>query len=203
MGNPNNFIKILDEAVEAFKSDKIYKFLHLPVQAGSNAVLKHMRRGYTVEEYEAIVGRFREEIPGITLSTDVICGYPTETEEDFAETLRTIKHTRPSITNISRYWERKGTVAADLEQLPFEMRKERSTMLTNLCDQIQEEDNEGWIGWEGEVYLAEAGSKGGIQARNIFYKPIIVDLPLDRVGTWTSVRITKARKTYFIAEILE
>lgn len=203
MGNPNNFIKFLDDAVRAFKSEKIYKFLHLPVQAGSNAVLRHMRRGYSVEEYETIVNRFREEIPGITLSTDVICGYPTETQEDFDETIRTIENTRPSITNISRYWERKGTVAAELDQLPFEERKERSTILTQLCEKIQQEDNESWVGWEGEVYLAEPGSKGGIQARNIFYKPIIVDLPLQEVGTWTTVRITEARNTYFMAEIIK
>jgi len=203
MGNPNNLIKIVDEVIDAYHSDKIYKFLHLPVQAGNNEVLRHMRRGYTVEEYEEIVFKFKKAFPELTLATDVICGYPTETQEDFQETLETISKTRPSITNISRYWERRGTVAAELEQLSFEERKDRSTELTHLCERIQEEDNQSWIGWEGEIFLAEEGSKGGIQARNKAYKPIIVDAPLDSIGTFSHARITEARSTYFMGEIIE
>ncbi|MHA2503290.1 MAG: tRNA (N(6)-L-threonylcarbamoyladenosine(37)-C(2))-methylthiotransferase [Candidatus Kariarchaeaceae archaeon] len=202
MGNPNNLIKVLDEVIEAYKSPKIYKFLHLPVQAGNNDVLKHMRRGYTVEEYETIVEQFRKAYPEITLATDVICGYPTESREAFQETIDTILKTRPSITNISRYWERRGTPAAEMDQLSFSERKSRSTELAKLCKNMQLEDNRKWIGWEGEVYLAEEGSKGGIQARNLAYKPIIVDAELSELGTWRYVRITEAKSTYFIGELL-
>lgn len=203
MGNPNNMIKVLDPVIEAYKSDKIYKFLHLPVQAGNNRILKHMKRGYTVEEYEFIVSRFRAEIPEITLSTDVICGYPTETNEEFEETLATIMKTRPSITNISRYWERRGTPAIEFEQVPKEERKRRSTILTNICKEIQMEDNQKWIGWEGEVYLSEDGAKGGIQARNKAYKPIILNEKDLQLGDFVHARVVEAKSTYFMGELIQ
>lgn len=202
MGNPNNLIKVLDQTIEAYNSDKVYKFLHLPVQAGNNRVLNHMKRGYTVEEYELIVSRFREEIPGVTLSTDVICGYPTETEEEFEETITTIRNTRPSITNISRYWERRGTPAVEYKQIPKEERKRRSTMLTKICKEIQLEDNRKWIGWEGEVYLSEEGSKGGIQARNQAYKPIILQESDLQLGDFVQAKIVDAKSTYFMGELI-
>ena len=202
MGNPNNVIKILDELVEAYKSDKIYKFLHLPVQAGSNDVLNHMKRGYTVEEYELIVTRFREEFPEISISTDVICGYPTESEEEFDETVRVIKSTHPDITNISRYWERRGTPAAQLDQLPVEERKRRSGILTKLCNNLQLKDNKKWIGWEGEALFNEEGVKGGIQARNLAYKPIIIHDQVD-LGSWERVKVTEAKSTYLLGVLIE
>ena len=202
MGNPNNMIKVLDEVVESFHSDKIYKFLHLPVQSGNNRILNHMKRGYTVEEYEQIVERFRQDFPRLTLSTDIITGYPTETEDEFQDTIRTIKKTRPAITNISRYWERRGTPAIEFKQVPKEIRKERSTYLAKLCKQIQQEDNQKWIDWEGEIYLAEEGSKGGIQARNFAYKPIIVQDNNLQVGGWSKVKVTEAKSTYLLGEIL-
>ncbi len=203
MGNPNNFIKILDNVIEAYHSEKVYKFLHLPVQAGSNQVLKHMRRGYTVEEYETIVHSFKKEFPNLTLATDVICGYPTETEEDFLLTLKTIEKTRPSITNISRYWERKGTFAATLPQLPHQTRKERAKAVQELTTAIQKRDNEKWIGWKGEALVTEKGTKGGMVARNIWYKPIVVDIPETTLGTFIQVKITKAETTHLIGEKIE
>ena len=203
MGNPNNLIKIVDKVIESFKSEKIYKFLHLPVQVGNNRILENMRRGYTVEEYELIVDKFRKEFPEMTLATDIICGYPTETEDEFEQTIQTILKTRPSITNISRYWERTGTVAAEMEQLPFSVRKKRSGRLTKICKELQMEDNQKWIGWEGEIYLAEMGAKGGIQARNFAYKPIIVEGDERDLGKFIKARIVEAKGTYFLGEIIE
>lgn len=202
MGNPNNFIKILDEVIEAFTSDKIYKFLHLPFQAGNNEVLKHMRRRYTIEEYEHIVSEFRKAIPEITLSTDVICGYPTEKAKDFEDTIDAIKTTKPSITNISRYWERKNTPAAGLKQLPFEERKRRSTELAILCKKIQEINNQKWVGWKGEVLFIDKGPKGGIEARNLAYKPIIVNTDANTLGSWRRITITDSTSTYFRGKII-
>ncbi len=202
MGNPNNFIKILDDIVEAFQSDKIYKFLHLPVQSGSNSVLKHMKRGYTVEEYEEIVKAFRRKIPNITLSTDVICGYPTETSEDFKQTIETIIKTRPSITNISRYWERNNTTAAGLKQLTHEERKKRSAKLATIVKDMQFKDNKQWIGWEGEALLIDKGTKGGIQARNIYYKPIIINNAEKFEGQFVNIKIIDSTSTYFYGKII-
>ena len=200
MGNPNNFIKILEEVVDAFHSDKIYKFLHLPVQSGSNKVLKHMKRGYTVEEYELIVDSFRKEFANLTLSTDIIVGYPTEDEGDFLKTIQTVRKTRPSIINISKYWRRANTPAATLPALPETTRKSRSLRLKRLTEKIQLEDNRKWIGWQGEVLIVKQAPKGGMEARNIFYKPIIIEN--GKIGTWKTVRITSAKRTYFVGELL-
>jgi MiaB-like tRNA modifying enzyme len=197
MGNPNNFIKLIDNLVDLYRSDKMYKFIHIPIQAGSNNVLKHMKRGYVVEEYEEIVLKLRDAFPDITVSTDVICGYPTETEDDFKETIRTINKTRPSITNVSRYWERRGTSAAELKQIPHEERKRRSGIMSKITKKIQLEDNKKWIGWQGEALLIEKGSKGGIQARNKSYKPIIINETFDLLGKWHNVEITGVYETYF------
>lgn len=202
MGNPNNFIKMIHNLVDIYRTDKIYKFIHIPVQAGSNSVLKHMKRGYTVEEYEEIISTLKNAFPKITISTDVICGYPTETEDDFKESIRAIKKTRPSITNVSRYWERRGTSAAKLKQLPHEERKRRSGLLMELTHKIQLEDNKKWIGWKGEALLVEKGSKGGIQARNQSYKPIIINESFDYLGMWQDIEITGAHETYFEGQLI-
>jgi threonylcarbamoyladenosine tRNA methylthiotransferase CDKAL1 len=201
MGNPNNFIKVLDESIEAFKSDKVYKFLHLPVQSGSNQVLKHMKRGYTVEEYEEVVSAFRAAFPELTLSTDVIVGYPTETEDDFEATLKTVRNTRPSISNISRFWSRKGTPAAELKQLSHQIRKERAKILSELTNKIQMEDNLKWNKWKGKALIVDYGPKGGLEARNLYYKPIIVEE--GAVGDWISVEISSVESTYFKGEVQE
>ncbi len=200
MGNPNNMIKILDKLIEVYKSKNIYKFLHVPIQSGSNNVLKHMKRGYTVEEYLTIINKFKKEFPKITISTDVICGYPTETEEDFNSTMKIIEQTKPSICNISRYWERKGTIAASLKQLNHSERKRRSTKLTQVMRKIQQDENKKWLGWEGEILLSEYGIKGGIQGRNLFYKAIIIHDTSLKLGSWINVRITGISDTYLIGE---
>ncbi len=205
MGNPNNFIKILDDVIDAFESPKIYKFLHLPVQSGSNEVLKHMKRGYTVEEYEEIVTSFRRRFPELTLSTDVIVGYPTETEDDYLETVQTILKTRPSITNISRYWERENTPAALLKQLSHQVRMQRSKDLDIQTKEIQRIDNQKWIGWKGKMLVTEHGKKGGLVGRNLSYKQIVLSDESDdiMIGTWQHVKVIDSTPTYLYGEIIE
>ena len=112
MGNPDYFPDYLDELIEVFKDRRMYKFLHIPVQAGSDNVLKAMKRNYSISTFKNIIRKFRSNIPDITLSTDIICGYPDETDEDFEETIKLIKEIRPDVLNISRFWPRPGTIAA-------------------------------------------------------------------------------------------
>ncbi|MCY3411377.1 MAG: tRNA (N(6)-L-threonylcarbamoyladenosine(37)-C(2))-methylthiotransferase [Candidatus Heimdallarchaeota archaeon] len=202
MGNPNNMIKILDDMIEVYKSEKIFKFLHLPIQSGNNRILKHMKRGYTISDVKLIISTFKTQFPDITISTDVICGYPIETEEEFDDTIELIRFIRPNITNISRYWEREGTEAAKLPQLPHSERKRRSKILAQIVKQIQFEDNKRWVGWKGEILLSEIGDKGGLQGRNINYKPVIVDLPISMLGSWVNVEITDFTETYFIGKLI-
>ncbi|MBW2993740.1 tRNA (N(6)-L-threonylcarbamoyladenosine(37)-C(2))-methylthiotransferase [Candidatus Woesearchaeota archaeon] len=91
MANPNHILEFLDELIEIYKSDRMFKFLHVPVQSGSDRILKLMKRKYTADDFKKIISRFRKEIPGITISTDVILGFPSEAEEDYDKTRDLIK----------------------------------------------------------------------------------------------------------------
>lgn len=201
MGNPNNLIKVLDDTIAAYHSEKVFKFLHLPVQSGSNDVLKHMKRGYTVEEYEYIVKRFKEDFPDLMLATDIIVGYPTETEADFEATIKTLQNTSPQINHISRYWTRRDTPAAKLEQLPQEVRKERGKIVTEITEAFQLKQNQRWRGWQGEALVVDQGATGGVEARNLYYRPIILEKGTP--GQWYNVEITEVEATYFKGEIIE
>ena len=137
MMNPQHIKPFLNELVEVYKNPKIIKFVHIPVQAGSNRVLKDMRRGYTVEEFKEIVKKFRKEIPNITISTDIICGFPTETEEDFEKTIELVKEIKPEVVNISKFYPRPNTEAKKMKQLPTSVIKERSRKLSEVYQKIK------------------------------------------------------------------
>ena len=132
MANPQHLKFITDELVETYKNKKIMKFLHIPVQSGSNKILKNMKRKYNIDEFKEIVKKFRDNIPGISISTDIIVGYPGETEEDFQNTIDLVKDLKFEVMNISKFASRPGTFANKLKQLPTELIKERSTRLTEV-----------------------------------------------------------------------
>jgi len=188
MGNPKYMLLYLDELIEVMKNEKIFKFIHIPVQAGSNKVLEDMKRGYTNEEFKFIVKRFREEIPDITIATDVICGYPTETAEDFKETLKVINETRPDLINTSRFWPRPGTPAAKLKQVDGKEAKERCKRMMDLFRRIAEENNKNWVGWKGKITIIEQGKNNTSIGKNYAYKQVIVNGNLD-IGDEISVKI--------------
>jgi len=129
MMNPIHIKNFLDDLIEAYKHKKIMKFLHLPVQSGSDKLLRAMKRGYAVAEFEMIVKRFRKEIPDLFLSTDVIVGFPEESAEDFDRTLELLKKIKPNKVNVSKFGARVGTEAAELEQIDVKIIKERSKKL--------------------------------------------------------------------------
>jgi MiaB-like tRNA modifying enzyme len=118
--------KTLNRLIAAYKHPKVSKFLHVPVQSGSDKVLRAMKRGYTVADFEKIVGAFRAEIPGVYMDTDVIVGFPGETDEDFDATMRLLARVRPDKTNLSKFWTRPGTEASALKQLPAQVVSSRS-----------------------------------------------------------------------------
>lgn len=129
MMNPNHVFKILDDLIELYKLENIEKFLHIPLQSGSNKVLRDMGREYTREEFLEIVKRFRQ-IKGINIATDIIVGYPTETEEDFLQSLELIELF--DVVNVSKFSSHKGTKAHELKQLKSEIIKERSKRISSL-----------------------------------------------------------------------
>ena len=138
MMNPWHVIKILDPLIESYKSKKIIKFIHIPIQSGSEKILKGMHRIHTVKDFKLIVKKFREAFPEITIATDLIVGYPDETEKDFQLSLDLIKEIKPEVVNISKFSSRKGTYASELKQLPTEIVKERSRKLSKLYNQLKQ-----------------------------------------------------------------
>ncbi len=132
MINPEHLLKYLEDLIEIYKNNKIIKFLHIPVQSGSDKVLKDMNRNYKINDFKKIIKKFRKEIPRINISTDIIVGYPTETESDFKDTIKLIKEINPEVLNISKFSSRKGTKASELKQLKSEIIKKRSSLLTKL-----------------------------------------------------------------------
>jgi len=129
--------KLLAALIGAYKNPKVSKFLHLPVQSGSDKILKAMKRGYTVSDFEKIIVAFRAEIPSIYISTDVIVGFPGETEEDFQKTIALIEKIKPGKVNISKFGARPNTEAAGMEQLDAKTIGERSRKLHMLTKGIK------------------------------------------------------------------
>lgn len=199
MMNPNHAIKILDELIEVYRDGKVYRFLHLPVQSGDNDVLRRMGRTYTVEEFEEIVNAFRRVIPDVNLNTDVIVGFPGESEEAFRNTVELVKRVRPDKINVSRYSPRPGTVAAKWKQLPGWKVKERSRLLHRLRLAIAHEINRTYVGKTVEVLVHGEGKKGGVEGRTSNYKDIILDS--GNAGEFVRARVTRATATYLLGEL--
>ncbi|MDG6999253.1 MAG: tRNA (N(6)-L-threonylcarbamoyladenosine(37)-C(2))-methylthiotransferase [Nitrososphaerota archaeon] len=173
MMNPLLTRNLADELVDCFKDEKVFKFIHLPVQSGSERILKLMRRGYRLDDFLKMVKVFRNAIPGITLSTDMIVGFPTETESEFEQSQELLKQVRPDIVNISRFGPRQGTIASTLEgQIDSNTSKSRSSRMTSLVKHIQRETNSKWIGWKGRVLIDEI-VKDALVGRNFAYKPCL------------------------------
>jgi len=203
MMNPNHVSRMLPELIDAYQNEKIFKFLHLPVQSGDNETLRRMNRKYTVEEFTEIVSSFREEIPEITLSTDVICGFPGESREAFERTLKLIEDVQPDIVNISKFFSRPNTPAERMKQLDVEEVKARSRKITELVRKVSSERNKRWLGWEGEVFVDEKGKGASWIGRNFAYKPIVIKSSENLAGKFLHVKIVKAFSTYLEAEVIE
>lgn len=133
MMNPAGCLKILPRLLKVYRDPKVQKFLHVPVQSGSARVLKLMNRNHGPGEFRKIVSMAGEKIPGIYIVTDIIAGFPGETDEDFEQTLKLVRETKPGYVNISMYSDRPGTPAAIMQKVRSEKIKERSRRLTMLA----------------------------------------------------------------------
>ena len=196
MMHPKNIGNDLEDLIDAFKLEKVYKFIHLPIQSGSDAVLKHMRRNHTVEDYKKIVYRFKEEIPDITIATDIIIGYPTETEEDFMMTADLIEEIKFNLIHLSKYQHREGATSSSLDNIPFEDMKRRSKYLSEIKFRILEDENKYLKDKELNALVVEKGSKGGFIAKTDSYIPVVVqDVEL---RDFIKVHIDETTGTYLI-----
>ena len=199
MMNPMYMPRIKQKLIESYDNDKVFKFLHLPVQSGSDKVLNDMKRGHTSETFREIVKRTKDRFENFTISTDIIVGFPSETEEDFQETLTLLDETKPDVVNLSKYSARPGTDAAELKQIDAAEIKRRSKIIFEQINKISLESNKKWIGWKGKV-LFDENTEEGIKGRNYAYKPIAVQEKVS-IGDSHVVEITDATRKRLIGKI--
>ena len=146
MGNPRHTLSYAEKLVEVYKDERMFRFLHLPVQSGSNGVLQAMKRGHSVEDYKKLVDLFYSEFSDFAISTDIIVGFPGETEEDFNLSLDLIKWSKPTGCNRTRFVPRKGTLAAKMpNQIPRDEKYRRSAELTKVFTEVALQNNSKYI----------------------------------------------------------
>lgn len=198
MGNPDHIKLCLDQLIPIFQNEKMFQFIHIPVQSGNNFILKDMNRNYTVEEFKDIIAKLRHSIPNITLATDIIVGYPGETDEQFEDSINLLKEIKPDVLNRSKYCARPKTVAASLPQLPGSLIKDRSRTLSQVFDFIGYEHNKSWLKWQGEIIIDEIGKEEteSVVGRNFAYKPVVVENKDGKlkIGDVVKVKIFKVTK---------
>lgn len=199
MMNPMYMPRIRDGLIESYNNSKVFKFLHIPVQSGSDRVLHDMKRGHTAGTFRDIVKRIKERYMDFTISTDIIVGFPSETEDDFQKTVDLLDETRPDVVNLSKYSARPGTDAAEWKQVDVAEVKRRSKIIFEQINNISKENNKKWIGWKGQVLFDEK-TEEGIKGRNFAYKPIFVRNDVD-IGQSHSVEITDATISGLIGKI--
>ncbi|MEM5772784.1 MAG: tRNA (N(6)-L-threonylcarbamoyladenosine(37)-C(2))-methylthiotransferase [Candidatus Aenigmatarchaeota archaeon] len=200
MANPLHAKKILNKLIEAYQDEKVFKFLHLPLQSGSDKVLKLMKRGYKAKDFVEIVKKFRKAFPKLTLSTDIIAGFPSETEKDFLATKKILEKVKPDVVNLSKFGARPRTEAAKMKQLNAKTISERSLELSKLIKKISFEKNKLWIGWKGEALVDEIGKKGSFVARNFAYKPIVLKTREEIFGKFVEVEVEEARENFLFGK---
>ncbi|MEK0347622.1 MAG: tRNA (N(6)-L-threonylcarbamoyladenosine(37)-C(2))-methylthiotransferase [Nitrosopumilus sp.] len=199
MMNPMYMPRIKEALIESFDNDKVFKFLHIPVQSGSDKVLHDMKRGHTVNTFREIVKRAKERFGNFTISTDVIVGFPSETEEDFQKTVNLLDETRPDVVNLSKYSARPGTEAAEWKQIDVVEIKRRSKIIFEQINKISLDNNKKWIGWTGKVLFDEK-IDDGIKGRNFAYKPVFVRNAVD-IGQSHIVEITDVTVNSLLGKI--
>lgn len=177
MANPDMIKLFLDEFVEALDHERFFQFAHIPVQSGSNLVLDAMKRLYSTDDFRRICDALRERMPAITLATDIIVGFPTERDEDFAETQQLLREVAIPIVNRSRFSPRAGTSAARLRGLPGKIVATRSKQLLETCREISKQSLSVYVDRVLQVTVEERVSTTHVMGRTPEYVPVILEYP--------------------------
>ncbi len=205
MMTPSVATDFLEDLMQAYQSEKVFKFVHLPVQSGSDQVLKHMHRLYSIDDFKGAVETLRTSFPEITVSTDVICGFLGETDEAFRETLSLIREVKPDMVNISKFFARPRTLAARMtaDAVPLQTIKHRSSVAAKLVKEIALERNRRWIGWTGQILVDEVGRISGTWiGRNFAYKPVVIRKTDNILGKTVLIRVVRVFFTHLEGEVV-
>ena len=198
--HPHDFTPDVVEAMA--ECEKVCEHIHFPLQSGSDRVLKAMRRSYRSARYLDWLRRIREAVPGVAVTTDIIVGFPGETEEDFRETLRVVEEARFDAAYTFQYSPRAGTEAAGYEdQISKEVVQERFDRLVEMQQRISSERNAALAGRVVEVLVEGRGRKGGLQGRTRTNK--VVNFEGDAApGSFVDVRVTGTHPHHLTGEPL-
>jgi threonylcarbamoyladenosine tRNA methylthiotransferase CDKAL1 len=203
MMTPFTVNKFIEPLITQVNHPKVFSFLHLPIQAGSDKILHQMQRKETYNSFIEIVQKLKSGIPNLVLATDIIVGFPGESEEDYEKTESLIREIRPIVVNISRYTDRSGTKAAKMgSKITTKIKSSRSRSLLRLCQEISKQELKKWVGWTGKIIIDEVGKyTDQLKARNESYLPVILTESGKSLGSFHTVTITDATSNFLIGEI--
>lgn len=208
MTNPPYILKHIDEVAKLLNDPRVFAFLHIPVQAASNKVLDAMRREYTVEDFKTVANSLIRHVPDVIIATDIICGFPTETEEDFEETMELMREYKLAITNISQFYPRPGTPAARMKRIKTQIVKERSRKISLLFNSFTPYEKyvgrteRVWFGLEITDQASEKGQQGRSVGHTKSYVKVIVDYDALLPGTDHLVAITSCKRFHIEGTII-
>ncbi|NWS32276.1 CDKAL methylthiotransferase, partial [Polioptila caerulea] len=195
MTNPPYILEHLEEMAKILNHPRVYAFLHIPVQSASDSVLMDMKREYCVADFKKVVDFLKEKVPGITIATDIICGFPGETDEDFQETMKLVELYRFPSLFINQFYPRPGTPAAKMPQVPAAVKKQRTKDLSQLFHSYNPYDHK--VGERQRVLVTEESFDSNYYvAHNPFYEQVLVPKDPLLMGKMVEVNIYEAGKHF-------
>uniref|UniRef100_A0A0D9W544 Threonylcarbamoyladenosine tRNA methylthiotransferase n=1 Tax=Leersia perrieri TaxID=77586 RepID=A0A0D9W544_9ORYZ len=202
MTNPPFILEHLKEIASVLCHPCVYTFLHVPVQSGSDAVLTAMNREYTVGEFRRVVDTLCELVPGMQIATDIICGFPGETDEDFSQTVNLVKEYKFPQVHISQFYPRPGTPAARMKKVPSVDVKKRSRELTSVFESFS--PYQGMEGKVEKIWITEIATDGvHLVGHTKGYIQVLVIAPDSMLGTSADVKITSVGRWSVFGEVIE
>jgi len=201
MMNPIN-LQDTDKLIRVYKNEKMYKFLHIPIQSASNKVLKDMKRGYKIEKVKEIINKFREEFPNITIATDIISGYPTEFEEDHNLNIEFIKKYKPDVLNLSKFSKHKNTPAEKLKNLSISIVNKRNIEIMRAHRQSANEGKMKFLNKTINVFVNKKISNNNYKSRDDNYNIVLIKSNNDILGNNVNVKIINVGVHHMIGDII-
>ncbi|XP_073032304.1 uncharacterized protein [Primulina eburnea] len=202
MTNPPYILEHLKEIAEVLRHPCVYSFLHVPVQSGSDSILSAMNREYTVSEFRTVVDTLIELVPGMQIATDVICGFPGETDEDFEQTINLIKEYKFPQVHISQFYPRPGTPAARMKKVPSNIVKKRSRELTTIFESFTP-----YVIMEGkieQIWITDVATDGiHLVGHTKGYIQVLVIGPGSMLGSSAMVKITSVGRWSVFGDVIE
>lgn len=196
---------LTEDVVKAIRdNDKICNNIHLPIQAGSNSILKNMNRRYTREHYLGLIDMIRRYLPDCGITTDIMVGFPYETEEDFLDTMDIVEKVRFSTAFTFIYSVRKGTKAAEMPQIPYEIKQNRIKRLIARQNEITEEISKDYVGNVYEILVEGMQEKknGYVVGRTESGRLVSAKGDESMIGEFKNVKITAVKNAQLLGEII-